>query len=47
MSKKYPECPLYNHKNCKEIDNLKVCALVREDKACLRELPKSVKEAEE
>jgi hypothetical protein len=32
MSKKYPECPLYNHANCKEIDNMKVCAIVREDK---------------
>jgi hypothetical protein len=25
MSKKYPECPLYNHSNCKELDNPKVC----------------------
>ena len=44
MSEKYPECPLYNHKNCKEIDNRKVCAIVRKDKICLRKLPKSVKE---
>jgi len=36
LSKKHPECPLYNHANCKEIDNPKLCALVREDKACLR-----------
>ena len=43
MSKQYPECPLYNHVNCREIDNQKVCALVREDKTCLRELSKSVK----
>jgi len=43
MSKKYPEYPVYNHNNCKEIDNLKVCALVREDKICLRKLPKSEK----
>ena len=21
MSKQYPECPLYNHANCREIDN--------------------------
>lgn len=41
MSKQHPECPLYNHLSCKEIDNPKVCALVREDKTCLRELPKS------
>ena len=32
MSKQYPECPLYNHANCREIDNRKVCAIVREDK---------------
>ena len=44
MSEKYPECPLYNHKNCKEIDNRKVCAIVRKDKICLRKLPKSVRE---
>ncbi|MBL7179102.1 MAG: hypothetical protein ABIK98_10915 [Pseudomonadota bacterium] len=41
MSKQHPECPLYNHLSCKEIDNPKVCALVRDDKTCLRELPKS------
>jgi len=29
MSKQYPECPLYNHVNCREIDNRKVCAIVR------------------
>jgi len=47
MSKQYPECPLYNHANCKEIDNKKVCAIVRKDKKCLRKLPKSAKKAEE
>jgi len=36
MSKKYPECPLYNHLNCKELDNPGVCAIVREDKRCLK-----------
>jgi len=36
MSKKYPECPLYNHSNCKELDNPGVCAIVREDKKCLK-----------
>jgi hypothetical protein len=25
MSKKYPECPLYNHSHCKEYRNLKLC----------------------
>lgn len=36
MSKTYPECPLYNHLNCKNIDNSKVCAIVREDKVCVK-----------
>jgi hypothetical protein len=45
MSKQYPECPLYDHNNCKELHNLKVCAIVREDKKCLRELHKSAKKA--
>ena len=36
MSKQYPECPLYNHRNCREIDIKKVCAIVRKDKKCLR-----------
>jgi hypothetical protein len=35
MSKKYPECPLYNHDTCKELYNQKVCAIVRKDKTCL------------
>lgn len=43
MSKEYPECPVYNHDNCKEIDNPKLCALVRDDKKCLRELRKKAK----
>jgi hypothetical protein len=47
MSKQYPECPLYNHANCKEIDIQKVCAIVREDKACLKNWHKNVKEAKE
>ena len=36
MSKKYPECPLYNHSNCKELDIPAICAIVREDKRCLK-----------
>ncbi len=46
MSKQYPECPLYNHANCREIDNRKICAIVRKDKKCLKKLQKSAKEAE-
>ena len=36
MSKKYPECPLYNHSSCKDIDNPELCAIVRKDKVCLK-----------
>jgi hypothetical protein len=43
MSKRYPECPVYNHNNCKEIHNRKLCALVRKDKKCLKKLHKSAK----
>jgi hypothetical protein len=43
MSKKHLECPLYNHDNCKESHNRKVCAFVRKDKTCLKELHKSAK----
>ncbi len=45
MSKKHPECPLFNHDNCREIHIPKLCAIVREDKECLRELPKHAKKA--
>ena len=34
MSKKQPECPLYNPLNCKEYHNPKLCALVRKDAVC-------------
>jgi len=44
MSKKYPECPLYNHSTCKDIDNPKVCAIVREDKDCLKKRSKKKKQ---
>ena len=43
MSKKYPECPLYNHDTCKELHNPKLCAIIRKDKICLRKLPKSAR----
>lgn len=36
MSKRFPECPLYNHNTCKDANNPKVCAIVRKDKECLR-----------
>ena len=36
MSEKHPECPLFNHNNCREIHNPKLCAMVKEDKVCLR-----------
>jgi len=41
MSKQYPECPLANHINCRELDNPKLCAIVRKDKKCLKKNPKS------
>jgi len=34
MSKKHPECPLYNPLNCKEYNNPNLCAFVRKDKVC-------------
>lgn len=37
---------MYNHDNCKEIDNPKFCALVREDKTCLRERQRTGKKAQ-
>ena len=40
MSKKYPECPLYDHSSCKELDKPDICAIVREDKKCLKKLRK-------
>lgn len=40
MSKKYPECPLANHANCRELHNPKLCAIVRKDKVCLRKIKK-------
>ena len=41
MSKKHPECPLYNHDNCKELDNPKLCAIARDDKECIKKKQKS------
>jgi len=43
MSKIYPESPLFNHNNCKELYSQKLCALAREDKECLKKLQKNVK----
>jgi len=36
MSKNRPECPLFDHNNCKEAYIPKICALVRDDKTCLK-----------
>jgi hypothetical protein len=41
MSKQYPECPLYNHNNCRELHNPKLCAIVKNDRECLRKSLKS------
>jgi hypothetical protein len=41
MSKKYPECPLNDHSNCKDCYSPKLCAIVREDKVCTKKKPKS------
>ena len=40
MSKLHPECPLYKHDTCKEFINPKLCAVVREDKICLKKKQK-------
>ncbi|MBN2417847.1 MAG: hypothetical protein JXL81_00540 [Deltaproteobacteria bacterium] len=40
MSQKYPECPLYNHSNCKDYEHPKLCAIVRKDKVCLKKKQK-------
>lgn len=41
MSKKHPECPLYNPLNCKEYHNPKLCAFVKKDKVCLKKSKKN------
>jgi len=41
MSKKHPECPLYNHITCKELHNPKLCAIIRDDKICLKKQQKT------
>jgi hypothetical protein len=40
MSKQYPECPLYKHDNCREFHNPTLCAVVREDKLCIKKKQK-------
>ena len=42
MSKKHPECPLFKHGNCKELYNQQLCAIVREDKICLKKQRRKV-----
>jgi len=34
MSKKFPECPMYDERYCKHLNNPKVCAIKRKDKIC-------------
>lgn len=36
MPEKSPECPMYKPDNCREMLNPKICAIVREDKECLK-----------
>ena len=36
MSKQYPECPLANHTNCRELYSPALCAIVKKDKKCLK-----------
>ncbi|MCU0600249.1 MAG: hypothetical protein MUE70_13460 [Desulfobacterales bacterium] len=48
MSKKHPECPLYNPLNCKEYYNPKLCAFVRKDRICLKKKkPKPLKTSQQ
>jgi hypothetical protein len=47
MSKKHPECPLYNPLNCKEYYNPKICAFVRKDKICLKKKKPKTKAKDE
>ena len=46
MSKRYPECPLYDHNNCRDLHIPKICAIIREDKTCLRKPQKTSKKHE-
>jgi len=36
MPRKYPGCPVVVPRNCPEFRNGRVCALIRDDKKCLR-----------
>jgi len=36
MSKREPDCPLYNHAHCRYVYDPKMCVIVREDKKCLK-----------
>ena len=36
MSRKHPECPMYNHDNWREFYSPKIFAVVKEDKICLK-----------
>jgi hypothetical protein len=41
MPKKHPDCPMYSPDTCKEVENPKLCALVRKDKICLKKKSRS------
>jgi len=41
MSKLFPECPLANHANCRDLYNPNLCALARKDNKCTKKNPKS------
>ena len=45
MSKKFPECPLYNHNNCRDLHIEQICAIVRNDKVCLKKAKKTQKQS--
>ncbi len=47
MSKKYPECPLAKHINCRDFHNPKLCAIVNEDKNCLKKQQKQKSKSKE
>ena len=38
----HPEIPLDNHSHCKDYENPNLCAIIREDKICLKIKPQSV-----
>lgn len=43
MSKRYPECPRYEHTHCRDYKNPKICGIIRPDKICKKEKTKPKK----